>query len=268
MRFDEYKDRYANVIMEREHGILELRLSSDGGPLVWGAAAHHDLAEAFSDIARDPENRVLIMTGTGDHFSGPRGTPTTAPRATAASWEDIRRTAIRLIKSLLEIEAVVISAINGPAWRHAELPLLADIVLATEDACFQDSGHLPSRMTPGDGLHYIMPLLLGPNRGRYFLLTGQTIGATEAKDLGLVAEIVPRGQLLARARELAERLIEQNPLTLRYTRLLLTEGLRRMTHDLLGYGVALEGLAAVAETAQGTGGGHIGWERTTNRPQS
>src|ERR1700734_3258341 len=116
MRFDEYKDRYANVVMERERGILELRLSTDGGPLVWGAAAHRDLAEAFADIARDPENRVVIMTGTGDEFSGPRGTPAGAPRGTAGSWEDIRYTAMRLIRGLLEIEAVVISAINGPAF--------------------------------------------------------------------------------------------------------------------------------------------------------
>jgi enoyl-CoA hydratase/carnithine racemase len=189
--------------------------------------------------------------GTGDYFSGPRGTPATAPTATAQSWEPIRSHGTHLLGSLLDIEAVIISAINGPAYRHAELPLLADIVLASEDACFQDSGHLPSRLTPGDGMHFIMPLLLGLNRGRYFLLTGQTIAAHEAKELGLVAEVLPRDQLLPRARQLAAELSRHNPLTLRYTRLLMTESLRRATQDLHGLGLALEGLAAIDETVAG-----------------
>lgn len=249
MKFADYKDRYATVAMEREAGVLQLRFHTDDGPLQWGLRAHHEFAEAFADIARDPENRVVIMTGTGELFSGPQGTADTAPRASAESWEGIRRDGVRLIKSLLEIDAVVISAINGPAFRHAEIPLLADIVLATEDTCFQDSGHLPSRLTPGDGVHFVFPLLLGPNRGRYFLLTGQTLDAQEAKELGLVAEILPRERLLDRAHELADSLIAHNPLTLRYARLLLTESLRRAADDLLGYGLALEGLAAVDETA-------------------
>lgn len=225
-----------------------MRFHSDGGPLNWSPHTHHEFAEAFADIARDSENRVVIMTGTGNTFSGPQGTPKTAPRVNVEAWEGIRRDGIRLLKSLLEIEAVVISAVNGPAFRHPEIPLLADIVLATESACFQDSGHLPSRLTPGDGAHLVFPLLLGANRGRYFILTGQEITSREAKELGLVAEIVADDELETRAQELADQLVRQSPLTLRYSRLLLTEGLRRMTQDSLGYGLALEGLAAVDET--------------------
>ena len=74
--------------------------------------------------------------------------------------------------NFLNIEVPVISAVNGPAWRHSELPLLADIVLAADTAQFQDSAHFTGGLVPGDGMHIVYPLLLGVNRARYFLLTG------------------------------------------------------------------------------------------------
>jgi len=108
---------------------------------------------------------------------------------------------------------------------------------------FQDSAHFPSDVVPGDGMHIVYPLLLGMNRGRYFLMTGQTLDAAEALRLGLVAEVLPPDKLMARAWELAEDLTRKPTLLLRYTRLLFTEYLRRQMHDLLGYGLAMESLA-------------------------
>jgi enoyl-CoA hydratase/carnithine racemase len=145
--------------------------------------------------------------------------------------------------NLLAIEVPVIAAVNGPAWRHAEIPLLSDIVLAAEHAVFQDSAHFISSMVPGDGMHVVFPLLFGMNRGRYALLTGLTISAQEAHQMGVVAEVLPENQLLARAWELAEQLSHKPTLLLRYTRLLFTEYLKRHMQDLLGYGLALESLA-------------------------
>jgi enoyl-CoA hydratase/carnithine racemase len=139
----------------------------------------------------------------------------------------------------------IISAINGPAWRHSEIPLLCDIVLAADTAQFQDSAHFISDVVPGDGMHIVYPLLLGINRGRYFLLTGQTLDAAEANRLGLVAEVLPTEKLLERAWELAQGLTQRPTLLLRYTRLLFTEYLRRQMHELLGYGLAMESLALI-----------------------
>jgi enoyl-CoA hydratase/carnithine racemase len=99
------------------------------------------------------------------------------------------------------------------------------------------------QMIPGDGMHIVYPLLLGMNRGRYFLLTGQTLDAQKALEFGLVAEVLPPDKLLARAWELAEDLARRPTLLLRYTRLLLTQALRRQMQDLLGYGLGMEMLA-------------------------
>jgi enoyl-CoA hydratase/carnithine racemase len=191
------------------------------------------------------------MTGTGTVFSGPQATPEAVWRLTPRQWDGVYWKGKHLLMNLLNIEVPMISAINGPALRRSEIPLLCDIVLAVDEATFQDSAHFPNDMIPGDGMHIVYPLLLGMNRGRYFLLTGQTLTARQAQELGLVNEVLPRRELLPRAWTLAEQLAQRPPLVLRYSRVLLTQHLKRQMHDLLGYGLALEGLgAADAEAAQ------------------
>ena len=210
----------------------------------WGGTPHEELPQAFHDIGSDPDNRVVIMTGSGDAFTGPPGTRESRPKRSPSQWDKTYREGKHLLMNLLDIEVPMISAINGPALRHSELPLLCDIVLASENAAFQDSGHFINGLIPGDGMHVIYPMLLGLNRGRYFLLIGQTIDAPKALELGLVSEVLPREELLPRAWALAEQLAEQSPLVLRYSRVLLTQYVKRMMHELLGYGLALEGLGS------------------------
>ena len=244
--FDSYKDRYRMIRMERRDGILEMHLHTDGGPLQWSLQAHNDCESAFLEVGRDPANDVVILTGTGDAFSGPPIKPGEHPNRntmTPDSYDPVFWEGRRLLPNLLAIEAPVIAAINGPAVRHAEIPLVSDIVLASDDTFFQDTAHFAGGMIPGDGMHVVMPLLMGLNRGRYFLLTGQKLTASEAQAMGVVNEILPRERLMARARELAALLLQQPRLVRRYTRSLLTEELRSRLNGLLGYGLALEGMA-------------------------
>ena len=252
-RFDDYATKYACIHMRRENGILEMRFHTDNGPLRWGLGPHGELPDAFADVARDRDNRVVILTGTGDEWSGVRATPgqsAIGPGLTSNAFDRVHWEGRALLMNLLNIEVPVIAAINGPAWRHGEIPLLSDIVLAADTAAFQDSAHFPNGLVPGDGMHIVMPLLLGINRGRYFLLTGQTLSAQEAKELGLVAEVLPPDKVLARAWEHAEALAAKPTLLLRYTRLMFTEYLKKRMQDLLGYGLAMEGLALMEQIDQ------------------
>ena len=187
----------------------------------------------------------MILPGTGDQFSGPRasdGVEHGLHSMRARKWEDFHSDGIELMDSLLSIQAVVIGAVNGPALRHCELPLLSDIVIASENAEFQDSAHFINDLTPGDGINVLMPLVMGLTRARYFHLTGQVLGAKQALAWGLVNEVVPRDSLMPRARELARQLLRQKPMVLRHTRLLFAHELRRRMLELVGYGLALEGL--------------------------
>ena len=244
--FEEYRNRYETIVMERQDGVLELTFHTEGGPLRWGSVAHGEFGAAFNEITTDGGNRIVIMTGTGEEFSGPQGTAGFLRGMPAGEWDRVFRQGRALLGNLLRIEVPVIAAVNGPAYRHAEIPLLSDIVLAAETAAFQDSAHFQHGLVPGDGMHVVLPLLLGWNRGRYFLLTGERLEARRALELGLVAEVLPRERLLPRARELAAQLLRQPELTLHYTRLLFARQLRDQLERYLGYGLALEGLGANA----------------------
>ncbi len=246
--FKEYAEKFPNIKMSRSDGVLELIFHTEGQSLEWGLGVHSQLPEAFLDIARDQETEVVIMTGCGHDFSGPRPSPDYRPgRTSAAAWDKIYREGKSLLQNLLEIEVPVIAAVNGPALRHCEIPLLSDIVIASENAEFQDSAHFSNDMVPGDGMHVVMPMLLGPNRARYFLLTGQILSAVEAKNVGLVAEILPRDKLMERAYALAHLLLKQSRLTRRYSRIALIQHIKKQMHDLLGYGLALEGLGILSQ---------------------
>lgn len=135
------------------------------------------------------------------------------------TWDRTFTNAKTMLVNLLNIEAPVIAAVNGPVNIHADLAVLSDIVIAAEHASFQDAPHYPNGLVFGDGCHIVWPHLLGANRGKYFLLTGQKLTAKQALDLGVVNEVLPRELVLPRARELARQLLQQPPLTVRYARI-------------------------------------------------
>jgi enoyl-CoA hydratase/carnithine racemase len=243
-RFEEYADAYRHIAMRREDGILEVRVHTDGDSLYWALAPHAELADAFRRIARDRGSKVMILTGTGERFSGPRASEVKVDfhAMPTAAWEEHHADGVELIDALLSIPAVVVAAVNGPALRHAELPLMSDIVLCAEEAEFQDSAHFVDGLTPGDGISVLTPLIMGLTRSRYFHLTGQVIGARQALDWGMVNEVLPKDALLDRAWELARQLTRQDAMILRHTRLLFVRDLKRRMADMVDYGLALEGL--------------------------
>src|ERR1019366_2600496 len=67
-KFDDYENSYKHIRMERRDGILQIIFHTEGGPLKWSMAAHEELGYAFAEISRDEENKVVIITGTGDIY--------------------------------------------------------------------------------------------------------------------------------------------------------------------------------------------------------
>jgi enoyl-CoA hydratase/carnithine racemase len=244
-KFEDYKNHYHNIALERDDdGILLMRLHTNQGPFIWSEESHEELGYCFADIGADRGNRVVVMTGTGDIWCEEINFASFKLN-TAAEWDHTFYDGRKLLKNLLDIEVPIICAVNGPARFHPEIPVLSDIVIASETALFQDAPHFMGGIVPGDGAHVVWTHLLGPNRGRYFLLMGQELDAQKALDYGVVGEVVPADELQARAMEIAKVFAGKTDLALRYSRVVLTQRYKRLMDEGLSLGLGLEALAVI-----------------------
>jgi enoyl-CoA hydratase/carnithine racemase len=253
VKLDTYKSAFPHAKLTRSpDGVLEVVLHTDGGTLSFDGYTHEEFVELFHQVGQDADNRVVILTGAGDAFIDridPAGFDFFTPRG----YDKIYREGKKVLANLLDIPVPVIAAVNGPTTVHSEYILLCDVVIATPETVFQDKPHFMFGVVPGDGIHSLWPYVIGSIRGRYFVLTQQMLTAKEAKELGVVNEIVSRERLHARAREIAAGIAKLPPLTASYTRVALTQPLRRLVDESVGYGLALEGISAadVASTQAG-----------------
>jgi enoyl-CoA hydratase/carnithine racemase len=258
-KFDEYKDRYSNsyVLEMTDDGILFMRMHTDGGPAVWGRI-YYDTCNLLGDLAGDRDIRVIILTGTGDSFNANwrpsdeqiaerQANPTPPSPPSPEFVEEMGWYGRNRHNNILDIDAIMIAAVNGPVTIHSELPLMCDIVLASEDAYFQDGAHFLINLSPGDGVQNIWPRVIGWNRFRYWQLMGQQITAKQAFEWGAVNEVLPRDTLLDRAWEIAHYLLRFPPMTLRHTRRTFIREFKRAAHNDLAFGQYMElfGMAAM-----------------------
>ena len=244
-KFADYRERYRNIVLDRDgSGVLLMRFHTGGGPFVWSEESHEELGDCFALVGADRANRVIVMTGTGDVWcetidfaSFKLNNP--------AEWDYTFYDGRKLLQNLLAIEVPVISAINGPARIHPEIPVMSDIIVAADTTVFQDAPHFMGGIVPGDGAHIVWTHVLGPNKGRYFLLMGEQLGAAEALARGVVGEVHSAGEVLPRALAIAADFATKTDLTLRYSRVALTQRYKQLMDEGLGFGLALESLAAI-----------------------
>lgn len=240
-----YFTRYQNFALSRSAGgVLTLRFHTGGGPHTFDGTTHHDLPRLLDDIAFDTDNRVLVLTGTGDSFisniDGPSLGDLTKPMAADVLYTEGRRG----LQRLADLEIPIIAAVNGPATVHSEYALLADVVIASDTAVFADVPHLAFAIAPGDGLFVVWEEVLGLNRARYLEITQGSFTAQEALSWGAVAKVVPLDQVLPQAQELAEQMTQRPHLTNKYMAVVFRQRISRRLAEGTLTGMALEGLTA------------------------
>ncbi len=241
--FNAYRDSFPNARLSRSlTGVLEVALHTDGGTLIFNGHTHEQFVDLFHAIGADRDNRAVILTGSGGSFMEDI-TLDGFDFFTPQGYDKIYREGRKVLMNLLDIEVPLIAAVNGPMRLHTEYILLADIVLAAPSAVFQDKPHFEFGIVSGDGVHLLWQEAIGTIRGRYFILTRQELDAETAKAWGAVNEVVPADRLLARAREIGEGLAALPPLATSYTRIAMTQKLRRIIDEGVTLGLALEGIS-------------------------
>lgn len=238
-----YFTNYENLQMTRsEAGVLTLRFHTGAGPVTFTGRIHTDFTRALEDIAFDRENKVLVLTGTGDRFMTDIDIKSlgdvTKPMVADIAYMEGRR----VLQRLADLEMPIVAAINGPVSVHSEYVLLADIAIASETTIFSDFPHLTYGLVPGDGIHVVWEEVLGVNRARHLIMTQGAFSAAEAKQWGAVAEVVPQERVLSRALEIAEEIAKRPQLLNRYVAVAIRRRLSRHLAEGTALGLALESL--------------------------
>ena len=171
-----------------------------------------ELHHAWQRFRDDEDSFVLVITGAGERAFCAGWDLQDAAELTELGDYDAFRVSIYNSPGecgytrKVDIFKPVIAAVNGYAFAAGlETALLADIRIGAENAEF---GALERRwnIVGGDGMTVRLPLVVGFARAMELVITGRRIGAEEALRIGLVNEVVPRGQALARAQELAREI--------------------------------------------------------------
>lgn len=245
---EEYSEKWSEYFtMRREDGILEVKMHTNGGSAKWGLEIHRALIPAFADISHDPETECIIFSGTGESFLSSMDAEGWERNGFAEAYDFPKgyefwyKDQMHEPFALLNLEVPVIGAINGPFFIHQELALVNDIVICSESTTMADGHYTGMGIVPGDGVQTLFRELMGINRAKHFLLTGQVMNAQQLLDLGLVGEVVPDDKLLDRAWEIArEVFMKRSRSHRRMTRALLVQPWRELMVKELPTGLAME----------------------------
>ncbi|MDQ2700541.1 MAG: enoyl-CoA hydratase-related protein, partial [Actinomycetota bacterium] len=180
---------------------------------------HGEFATILRDVAADDEVKAVVLTGAGRAFSvGATYEYMKQLTEDRAALEELQVQVRELVKSHIELEKPVVSAINGVATGSGlMLALLSDYVIVEENVKMAD-GHIRAALAAGDGGVLIWPMAVGITRAKRYLMTGDWIDAAEAERIGLVTELVPVGTSLERATEVAVKFTEMPQQAVQFTK--------------------------------------------------
>jgi enoyl-CoA hydratase/carnithine racemase len=241
----DYFAAYHNLKLTRDvNGVLVAEFHSNGGPFIMTAQAHTEFVDAFYRIGQDRANKIVILTGAGSQFIGDVDWSSFGDVTDPGVWSQVHDEGLQVLENIANIRVPVIAAIEGRAHVHSDYALLASVIVAAESATFEDVAHFAAGVAPGDGIFTTWSYRAGAGRAEAFLLNPQPLPAHTAHDWGVVAEVVPNGTALSRARALAELYLKAPEVTRRATRIHFIQPLKERIVREVGYGLSLEGASS------------------------
>ncbi len=242
MNFDHYPPE---LRVAREQGVLTATLDNPVELNAVNEAIDDALPQLFADADRDPETRVLVLTGAGKAFCA--GGSLAMIQSGLDSLNGFMvgyKNGKRMLQSMLECDKPIIAKVNGDAiGLGATLALFADITVAAESARFCDP-HVRVGLVAGDGGSIIWPANMGFAAAKYFLLTGEKVSAREAQAMGLIAKVTSSEQLDAEVDRIARNLASGAQQAIQFTKRVINIPLRRAFVEMADAGFALEAISS------------------------
>jgi enoyl-CoA hydratase len=231
---------YSSLEFERIGDVLRVTLANPRNSLnAIDEQMHTELTRLFDELRREESARAVVLTGSGRAFSA-GGDLGWISELKPGDLYALRREAKQIVWNLLDVELPIVAAINGHAvGLGATLALLCDVIYMAESATLADP-HVRAGIVAGDGGVVAWPLAIGPARAKRYLLTGDSVTADEALELGLVNSVVADSALQQESLAFAERLAAAAPLALRFTKLAVNQLVKQAMATAFDYSTALE----------------------------
>ena len=230
-------DAYQAIRVEkRENGVALATLNRPERRNAVDDTMHRELGQLPCDVDTDRDVKVLVITGAGGTFCAGGDFAGGLRLRGGQLWLE----AARLVNNLLDCRKPVLTAVNGHATGlGSTVALLGDVVFAARSAVFADT-HVRMGIAAGDGGQLIWPLLMGVNRAKYYLMTGDRIPAEEAERLGLVNFVVDDDALMERALERADRLAAGPSLAISASKVAVNQLMKMVSNVVLPLSLKLE----------------------------
>jgi enoyl-CoA hydratase len=234
-------NKYANFKLELKDKILTATINRPEALNAIDNPTEKALISILQDGAMDDSFNVLVLTGAGRAFSagGDIGF-----MQKVIDNPDLFDTSIakRTVFSLIDFPKPIIAKVNGHAvGLGATIALFCDIIYASSAAKFGDP-HVSVGFAAGDGGCVIWPQLIGFNRAKEYLMTGDLIPAAEAERIGLINHCVAPEELDAAVDAMAQRLARGATQSINYTKQAANIGLKIVADSVMDASIAYEKL--------------------------
>jgi len=213
---------FKNIVYGKDDGVAKITINRP--PLnVLNVETLREISKALGDVGKDDDIKVLVITGAGEKaFSAGVEIEDHLPNKIKETLEAFHR----VFHLLAEINKPTMAVVRGFAFGGGcELASACDIVLASEDAQFGQQevkvGAIPTVAT------VLLPRIIGRKKALEIIFTGDTITATEAKQMGLVNEVCRSAELDKAANEMIEKFKKKSSVVLKLIRMSVYQGLNK-----------------------------------------
>ncbi len=207
------------ILVKTENGLTTITLNRPEKRNAMSPQLHREMYQTLGELRYDKETRVVVITGSGESFCA--GQDLKQYFLEMDSQPESVRDEVRRMSRLWRNEMIrtlpqpVIASINGWCFGGAFTIVTAcDIAIAAEDATFGLS-EVNFGNFPGGEVTTVLTEQIQPKHALFYALTGKTFTAKEAERIGLITKAVPRADLQKETREIANNLLDKDPVALR-----------------------------------------------------
>jgi enoyl-CoA hydratase len=234
-----------------DDGILRVAFNRPDRLNALNARMHEELRDLFSRIEADRAVDVVLLTGNGKAFCVGADFDQMEENLARGGYPDghpgLLGDAAAMARNILAVRQPMIAAVNGDAiGLGATLALFCDITYMVDTARIGDP-HVRAGIVAGDGGPVLWPMLVGMNRAKEYLLTGDLLTAAEADRIGLVNHVVPAADLDDAVMKTARKLANGPQIAIRFNKRLVNKELEDKVSRIYDLSLALE--AITFETA-------------------